>query len=113
SESCPETMSPFATCCQECDKIPARIAKLADIATHAEKGTNYQYLSHQQLEDLVVQRTKEMNTLKPHFSLNMSRQLATFARKMGDYERLVMAIAENDVPRVNALLSTAVSRSFW
>ncbi|KAK7002111.1 hypothetical protein R3P38DRAFT_2557378, partial [Favolaschia claudopus] len=65
SESCPGTMSPFATCCQECDKIPARIAKLADIATHAEKGTNYQYLSLQQLEDLVVQRTKEMNTLKP------------------------------------------------
>ncbi|KAK7002112.1 hypothetical protein R3P38DRAFT_2557530, partial [Favolaschia claudopus] len=41
--------------------------------------------------------------------LNMSRQLATFARKMGDYERLVMAIAENDVPRVNALLSTALA----
>jgi hypothetical protein len=38
----------------------------------------------------------------------MSRQLATFARKMGDYERLIMAIATNDVPRINALLSTAI-----
>ncbi|KAJ7616258.1 hypothetical protein B0H17DRAFT_901688, partial [Mycena rosella] len=40
--------------------------------------------------------------------LNMSRQLATFARKMGDYERLVIAIATNDVPRVHALINTAI-----
>ncbi|KAJ7192450.1 hypothetical protein GGX14DRAFT_380137 [Mycena pura] len=40
--------------------------------------------------------------------LNMSRQLGSFAQKMGDYERLIMAIATNDVPRVNALLSTAI-----
>lgn len=38
----------------------------------------------------------------------MSRQLATFARKMGDFERLIIAIATNDVPRINVLLSTAI-----
>ncbi|KAJ7662776.1 hypothetical protein DFH06DRAFT_1088352 [Mycena polygramma] len=42
-------------------------------------------------------------------SLNMSRQLATFARKMGDFERLIIAIATNDIPRINALVRTALS----
>ncbi|KAJ7933674.1 hypothetical protein B0H13DRAFT_2306500 [Mycena leptocephala] len=41
----------------------------------------------------------------------MSRQLATFARKMGDCEPLVIAIATNDVPRINALLSVQGLRS--
>ncbi|KAJ7727820.1 hypothetical protein DFH07DRAFT_970034 [Mycena maculata] len=38
----------------------------------------------------------------------MSRQLATFARRMGDFERLIIAIATNDVKRVNVLLCTAI-----
>ncbi|KAK7063420.1 hypothetical protein R3P38DRAFT_2492280 [Favolaschia claudopus] len=107
SKSCTRRPNPFTSCCSECHKITSRISKLADIAAHAEKGTNYKFLNHAQLEDLLTKRNKENNDLKLR-SLNMSRQLATFARKMGDYERLVMAIAENDVPRVNALLSTAL-----
>ncbi|KAK7012531.1 hypothetical protein R3P38DRAFT_3588444 [Favolaschia claudopus] len=107
SKSCTRRPNPFTSCCSECHKITSRISKLADIAAHAEKGTNYKFLNYAQLEDLLTKRNKENNDLKLR-SLNMSRQLATFARKMGDYERFVMAIAENDVPRVNALLSTAL-----
>ncbi|KAJ7792995.1 hypothetical protein B0H13DRAFT_2393818 [Mycena leptocephala] len=81
--------------------------KLANIAPQAEKGTNYKYLNHGQMKDLLVERTKENNDLKLK-SLNMSRQLATFARKMGDYERPIMAIATNEVPRINALISSAI-----
>ncbi|KAJ7775735.1 hypothetical protein DFH07DRAFT_683851, partial [Mycena maculata] len=40
--------------------------------------------------------------------LNMSRQLATFARRMGDFEQLIIAIATNDFKRVNVLLRTAI-----
>ncbi|KAJ7742339.1 hypothetical protein DFH07DRAFT_750546 [Mycena maculata] len=112
-----------ASHCQECNKIPRRVGALADIATNAAKGTNYRFLSHSQTKNLLVERTKENNDLKLtvldfHFrrrvystisqSLNMSRQLATFARKMGDYERLVIAIATNDVKRVNVLVNTAL-----
>ncbi|KAK7013539.1 hypothetical protein R3P38DRAFT_3206912 [Favolaschia claudopus] len=92
SKTCTRRLTPFASHCHECDKVVARLDRLGSMAEHAEKGTNYRFLSH---SIFVV-------------SLNMSRQLATFARKMGDYERLVMAIAENDVPRINALLNTAL-----
>ncbi|KAK7059407.1 hypothetical protein R3P38DRAFT_2496243 [Favolaschia claudopus] len=107
SKTCTGCPTLFATHCHECDRILPRLDSLAGIAEHAERGTNYKYLNHSQLQDLLVERTKENNELKLH-SLNMSRQLATFARKMGDYERLMIAIAENDVPRINALLSTAI-----
>ncbi|KAK7015827.1 hypothetical protein R3P38DRAFT_2543278 [Favolaschia claudopus] len=107
SKTCTRLLTPFAFHCHECDKVLGRLNRLGSMAEHAEKGTNYRFLSHNQLKDLLVERTKENNDLKLE-SLNMSRQLATFARKMGDYERLVMAIAENDVPRINALLNTAL-----
>ncbi|KAJ7679989.1 hypothetical protein B0H14DRAFT_3908259 [Mycena olivaceomarginata] len=97
----------YAPCCHECDRLPRRFESLADIATHAEKGTNYKFLHHAQMKDLLIERTKENNDLKLA-SLNTSRQLATFARKMGDYERLIVAIATNDVPRVNTLINTAL-----
>ncbi|KAJ7688591.1 hypothetical protein B0H17DRAFT_897303, partial [Mycena rosella] len=44
----------------------------------------------------------------PLQSLNMGRRLATFARKMDDYERLLMAIATKDVPRIHAIIKTAL-----
>jgi hypothetical protein len=49
-----------------------------------------------------------MSLLNHPQSLNMSRQLATFARKMGDYECFLIAIATNDVPRVQVLINTAI-----
>ncbi|KAK7016105.1 hypothetical protein R3P38DRAFT_3569764 [Favolaschia claudopus] len=107
SKTCTGCPTLFATHCHECDRIIPRLDSLAGIAEHAERGTNYKYLNHSQLQELLVERNKENNELKLQ-SLNMSRQLATFARKMGDYERLMIAIAENDVPRINALLSTAI-----
>ncbi|KAJ7707891.1 hypothetical protein B0H16DRAFT_1393244 [Mycena metata] len=64
-------------------------------------------MSHDQLRELVIERNEELNKLKLQ-SLNLGRRIATFARKMDDYERLVMAIATKDVPRVHAIIETAV-----
>ncbi|KAJ7110850.1 hypothetical protein C8R44DRAFT_633574, partial [Mycena epipterygia] len=44
-------------------------------------------------------------------SLNLGRRLATFTRKMDDFERLIMAIATNDVPRIHSLIETALRNS--
>jgi hypothetical protein len=41
-------------------------------------------------------------------SLNLGRRLATFARKMDDFERLLVAIATKDVPRIHAIIETAM-----
>ncbi|KAJ7121422.1 hypothetical protein C8R44DRAFT_529506, partial [Mycena epipterygia] len=40
--------------------------------------------------------------------LNLGRRLATFARKMEDFERLIMAIASNDVPSIHSIIETAM-----
>jgi hypothetical protein len=64
SKSCTRRPTPYASCCHECGQIPSRLEKLANIATRAEKGTNYKYLNHKQLKELLVERTKENNDLK-------------------------------------------------
>jgi hypothetical protein len=40
--------------------------------------------------------------------LNAGRKLGKFARKMSDYERLFMAVASNDVPRIHAFFATSL-----
>ncbi|KAI0068069.1 hypothetical protein BV25DRAFT_1875223 [Artomyces pyxidatus] len=41
--------------------------------------------------------------------LNDARKLGVAAQRSSDYRRFVMAIAENDVPRVNAIVQTALN----
>lgn len=64
SNSCTRQPTPYSAHCHECDGIPRRIDRLADIAAHAERHTNYQYLNHAQTRDLLNQRTEENNDLK-------------------------------------------------
>ncbi|KAJ7105296.1 hypothetical protein C8R44DRAFT_834477 [Mycena epipterygia] len=65
--------------------------RLAELAAHANRGTNYKYLNYEQTRKLLIQRTKENNDLK-----------------LKTTNDLVIAIATNDLPRVNALLNTAI-----
>ncbi|KAJ7154444.1 hypothetical protein C8R43DRAFT_885149 [Mycena crocata] len=107
SKKCLKTSTPHSPHCQECESLHARLDDLARIARDARKGTNYKFLSHDQLRELLVERNEELNKLKLQ-TLNMGRRLGTFARKMDDFERLIMAIATNDVPRIHSIIETAM-----
>ncbi|KAJ7878261.1 hypothetical protein B0H13DRAFT_1561152, partial [Mycena leptocephala] len=80
---------------------------LPQIARDAKKDTNYEFLSHDQLWELLIERNEQLNKLKFE-SLNLARRLATLTRKMDDLERLLMAIATKDVPRIHAIIETAM-----
>ncbi|KAJ7817650.1 hypothetical protein B0H13DRAFT_1578983, partial [Mycena leptocephala] len=69
--------------------------------------TNYKFLSHDQLREFLIKRNEQLNHLKLE-SLDLRRRLTTFARKMDDFERLLMAIATKDVPRIHAIFETAM-----
>ncbi|KAK7012371.1 hypothetical protein R3P38DRAFT_3019043 [Favolaschia claudopus] len=107
SKACLRSTTPHSAHCQNCDAIHGRLEDIAAIARNAKKGTNYKFLSHDQLRNLLVERNEELNKLKLE-SLNLGRRLATFARKMDDFERLLVAIAENDVPRIHTIIETAL-----
>ncbi|KAJ7872417.1 hypothetical protein B0H13DRAFT_2349454 [Mycena leptocephala] len=55
----------------------------------------------------MIERNEQLNKLKLE-SLNLRRRLATLARKMDDFERLLMAIATKDAPRIHAIIGTAM-----
>ncbi|KAJ6456289.1 hypothetical protein C8R47DRAFT_996339 [Mycena vitilis] len=107
SKRCTHTTTIHSSHCHECHSIQPRLADLAQIARDAKKGTNYKYLTHDQMRHLLIEKNEELNKLKLE-SLNLGRRLATFARKMDDFERLLLAIATHDVPRIHAIIETAL-----
>ncbi|KAJ7728307.1 hypothetical protein B0H14DRAFT_2410080 [Mycena olivaceomarginata] len=113
SKKCRNTSTLFSAHCQECDGIRKRLNDLAEIARDAKKGTNYKFLGHSQLRDL-IERNEELNRLKLEFNyldspLNLGRRIATCTRQLDDFERLLTAIAENDVPRIHSIIETAAT----
>jgi hypothetical protein len=49
SKECQKTTTLFSGHCQECDGIHKRLGELAQNARDSKKGTNYKFLSHDQL----------------------------------------------------------------
>ncbi|KAK6971541.1 hypothetical protein R3P38DRAFT_3413219 [Favolaschia claudopus] len=87
-------------------RFRARLGDLAAIARDAKPGTNLKYLGHDQLRQQLLERNEELNKVKLQ-TLTLGRRLASFARKLDDFDRLLVAIAENDVPRIHTIIETA------
>ncbi|KAJ7697528.1 hypothetical protein B0H14DRAFT_2649829 [Mycena olivaceomarginata] len=49
SKKCRQQTTPYSPHCEECDSLHGRLKELATIARDAKKGTNYKFLSHDQL----------------------------------------------------------------
>ncbi|EIW77098.1 hypothetical protein CONPUDRAFT_129281 [Coniophora puteana RWD-64-598 SS2] len=69
--------------------------------------TNYHLLSHHQLTDVIRSMSHTNNTLKLNI-LNLTRRLGTTLTRLDAFNALVMALAEEDVPRLQQLIATAV-----
>ncbi|KAJ7888001.1 hypothetical protein B0H13DRAFT_1627217, partial [Mycena leptocephala] len=107
SKKCRKTTTLHFPHCQECDAISEHLDGLAQIARDAKKDTNYKFLRHDQLRELLIERNEQLKKLKLE-SLNLGRRLATFTRKMDDFECLLMAIATKDVQCIHAIIETAM-----
>jgi hypothetical protein len=64
SKRCKRSTTQYSPHCQECDALHGRLQELAQIARNARKGTNYKFLSHDQLREILVERNEELNKLK-------------------------------------------------
>jgi hypothetical protein len=64
SKKCRKTTTLHSPHCQECDAISERLDDLPQIAPDAKTGTNYKFLSHDQLRELLIERNEQLNKLK-------------------------------------------------
>lgn len=81
SKRCRKQPNAHSHHCHECDALRGRLEDLAQIARNARKGTNYKFLSHDQLRELLIERNEELNKLKleVHFDFGLQN---IFARKL-------------------------------
>ncbi|KIJ08705.1 hypothetical protein PAXINDRAFT_32050, partial [Paxillus involutus ATCC 200175] len=69
--------------------------------------TPYQFLTHQQLRELLRNTMKELNEYKLKI-LSLTRKLSTMIRRLTDSKRLIMAISSCEYPRVSQLIGVAL-----
>ncbi|KAK6987916.1 hypothetical protein R3P38DRAFT_3229768 [Favolaschia claudopus] len=89
--------------------LAATIQKLADLALQADSRINHRYLSWAQIRSLLADRTEEVRKWRLR-SLNTARNFATAVRKLADYRRFMEAIVENNLPRLQQLISVGIRR---
>jgi hypothetical protein len=68
----------------------------------------YDYSSHNQLKTALEQKNFQINESKLKI-LNYKRQVVRFETKLTDQKRLMLHIANNDIPRINQLLKVSMN----
>ncbi|EMD31048.1 hypothetical protein CERSUDRAFT_60567, partial [Gelatoporia subvermispora B] len=121
SLKCFRTVSDDGNPCLECRAASKDIARLAELARSAPRHTSHRFLTRQQLDGLLSERNASLNTLKLKVRLydhdycydidkvflqilNYGRKCARTIRRQDDFNRFVMAVASNDVPRLQQLV---------
>jgi hypothetical protein len=75
----------------------------------ARENTPYQWLSHNQVSQLLHRKDEQINNLKLA-RLNLERSLLHRARSLTDFKRFIFAVARGDIPRLHSLVATAQKR---
>ncbi|THH06902.1 hypothetical protein EW146_g9475, partial [Bondarzewia mesenterica] len=95
--------------CMHCQQVTSTIAQLEERAKYAAPQTQYQYLTHCQLRDLLTVKNEQLDAYRLN-SLNVVRKASASLRCLDDYRRFVMGVATYDVRRVRQLVAVAVSQ---
>ncbi|KAK7434628.1 hypothetical protein VKT23_020094 [Stygiomarasmius scandens] len=93
--------------CVECALLEPRIQELESIAIEGHPKMNYSFMNHDQLEATLRKTKKEFNDWKLK-SLNAGRRLATAAKNLSEHKAFIMALADCDVPRLDALIGACL-----
>ncbi|KAG1751967.1 hypothetical protein EDD22DRAFT_850668 [Suillus occidentalis] len=93
--------------CHECAEIAHHITRLADTARNPKSHTNYRFLGLAHMQDLAKAYADQTRQLKLQ-GLNDSRKYMTSLTQLDDYHRLLMAISEQDIPRLRQIINVVL-----
>ncbi|KAG2116646.1 uncharacterized protein F5147DRAFT_649104 [Suillus discolor] len=94
------------TPCDECAEIPLHVEHLADIAPIPKAHTNYKFLGLAHMQDIARTYAEQIKQLK--LQLNDSRKYMSVLTQLDDYNRLLMAVSEQDIPRLQQIINVAL-----
>jgi hypothetical protein len=98
------------------------IARIAEVARDPKSHTNYKFLGLAHMQDIARTYANQLNDLKLQVSrvqfshvltnsiqgLNDSRKYISTLTQLDDYHRLLMAVSENDIPRLQQIINVAL-----
>jgi hypothetical protein len=97
--------------CHACQNIPnsTSFTKFMKRAIDAPSHTPWQYLNHKQIYGHLTKTTKDYRQLKLKV-MKMNKKLLRAQKKTNDYQRIMMLLANNDVPGLRRLLTVALRK---
>ncbi|KAG2117596.1 hypothetical protein DEU56DRAFT_919052 [Suillus clintonianus] len=93
--------------CDECTDVSVHIARLAELARDPKPHTNYKFLGLAHMQDTARSYAYQVNTLKLK-GLTDSRKYMRALTQLDDYHRFLMAISDNDIPRLQQIINVAL-----
>ncbi|KAG0699780.1 hypothetical protein DFH29DRAFT_1001713 [Suillus ampliporus] len=93
--------------CDECADISTNIKHLAESARDVKPHTNYRHTGLAHMQDIAKSYADQAWQLKLQ-GLNASREYITALSQLDDYHHLLMAISENDIPRLQQIITVAL-----
>ncbi|KAJ6601842.1 hypothetical protein DFH09DRAFT_1069394 [Mycena vulgaris] len=93
--------------CSLCAKLPARIEELHELASNHKSHTNYRFLNFAQTSNLLTEKDILLRKWRTKCS-SLSKQLGTCIRKINDYRRFSIAVAESNAPQVRRLIAVGL-----
>ncbi|KAG1813664.1 uncharacterized protein BJ212DRAFT_1482561 [Suillus subaureus] len=96
----------YGTPCDECTEIPLHVECLADIAHTPKAHTNYKFLGLAHVQDVARTYAEQIKQLK--LQLNDLRKYMSALTQLDDYNRLLMAVSERDIPHLQQIINIAL-----
>ncbi|KAG0701125.1 hypothetical protein DFH29DRAFT_1000528 [Suillus ampliporus] len=93
--------------CDECTDVSVHIARLVELARDPKPRTNYKFLRLAHMQDTARSYAEQVNALKLQ-GLTDSRKYMRALTQLDDYHRLLMAISENNIPRLQQIINVAL-----
>ncbi|KAG2033581.1 hypothetical protein BDR03DRAFT_871860, partial [Suillus americanus] len=97
----------YGTPCDECAEIPLHVKCLADIVHTPKVHTNYKFLGLAHVQDIARADAEQIKQLKLQ-QLNDSRKYMSVLMQLDDYNQLLMAVSERDIPRLQQIINVAL-----
>jgi hypothetical protein len=110
SHQCRETLKTNSDVCDACSQLRTDTILEGIMDRHrsgALENTPYQWLSYDNLSELLQRKNDQINDLKLR-RLNLERSLLVRARHLTDFKRFLFAVSQDDIPRLHSLAATAL-----
>lgn len=113
AQNCDKVAQPASSRCWPCEAL-SRANTLAGIesrmATGVAASSSHQYQSFGGLLKVIERKDSQIRSLRLS-SFTSTRALQRRTKTLMDYKKLVMALGQQDIPRVHSILSTAIRQN--